>query len=189
MHHFTIWSVLICIDLITVGEECHHSHIYITSNLPLHCLNPTYNALLFWQTSDILLYEEANELYQNHPMKLYPIPDKPYMLHSTPDQHYTLCALHHSTPDKQYTQCALHLCPYTWCRLTVTTPDVRWCALHLTYTRCALHLTDTTLTALHLMNITLMVALVANMLWQLDCSCPQFSAATTADTGHMLVQI
>lgn len=122
MHHFTIWSVLICIDLITVGEECHHSHIYITSNLPLHCLNPTYNALLFWQTSDILLYEEANELYQNHPMKLYPIPDKPYI--STPHLTNTTLCVPYTTP--HLTNTTLNV-PYTY----VPTPDVDSLWLHL----------------------------------------------------------
>ena len=92
---------------------------FVTSSLPLHCSNPTYNTLLFLQTSDILLFEEANKLYWNPPIKLYPTPDKPYT-RSTP--HLTSTTLN---------------VPYTWQCCTC-------CAKHLAnYTHGALHLTNT----------------------------------------------
>ena len=186
---------------------------FVTSSLPLHCSNPTYNTLLFLQTSDILLFEEANKLYWNPPIKLYPTPDKPYT-RSTP--HLTSTTLNVPYTWQCCTCCAKHLANYTHCALHLTNtavPNLKkkkkpkkknpplsvlytWRTLHSLcpapdehYLLCPTPDKHYTHCALHPTNIILVFAPVPNMLWQLDHSCPRFAAGATANTGHTLVQI
>ena len=73
----------------------------------------SYIYLTIFTNMWILLYEEANELYRNHPIKLYPTPDKPHnrstphLTSTTLNVPYTWKTLHSlcQTPDKLHSLC------------------------------------------------------------------------------------
>ena len=153
------------------------------SHQACHCTTQSIHncdTLLFWHTSHLVLCEEANELYRNHHIKCGTCTSivlaVPYTWQTTLTVHYTWQTLHslYPTPDKHYP----HFTPDKL-RSLCPTPEK---TLHLYSTIHWLCPTPN-------IHCTRMVAPVPNMLWQLDHSCPWFAVATTADTGHTLVQI
>ena len=169
-----------CINLITVGDACHHLRIYVASSLPLHCSNPTYNTLLFLQTNEFY--------YIKKQMRCIGIIPSSCTLHQT---NPTITPLHtrqalHSmcpTPDKRCTRCAKHLTNYTHCALHLTNtafavPNLKkkktkntCCALHLTNTALYVPCTwRTLLAALHLTNTTLTVPYTQRTYYTCGCS-------------------